>query len=273
MNLYDRLMELKDIKDGYKKWKDYREELTEYIISHSEKGYRIAIYGAGRCNDIDIGMLQKRNKEITLIDNDIASMHQAIYFYHLKQTELIEKDFLGIEAEEYRQYASVLESIVREEGLDTDVNEMADIAAFMLTNMYERAFKKELDFGIEVYDIAVCAGVCSQINNMSAWIWEILLQSINATEQSVYQMISNYNKKAVTRFHDAVIRSAKNSVIFVNEWLRYGTEGYVEGAYQAIMDLNSRKETHNCKEEILYWPFNKDSNVEYKMLLQHLEKR
>lgn len=271
MNIYDRLRELKNIKDGYLRWKDYREELTEYIISHTGCNKRLAIYGAGRCADIDLDALQKHNIKITLLDSDISAMKDAVEFYNVKNVDIVYKDFLGIDDESYRMYSDALNDIINISST-VDIRKLAESAIFILEGMYERAFLDTPEFGVGAYDVSVCAGVCSQINNMAAWIWDAFAKSLNSNDESVYRLISENNNKAVKVFHNAILKSVKDSAIFVNEWLRCGMDSYVEGAYQAISDIISRKNVYDYNEEILYWNFDEPNNVKYKMLLQHLKK-
>lgn len=272
MNIYDRLRELKNIKDGYLRWKDYREELTEYIISSIGYNKRLAIYGAGRCADIDLAALQKHNVKITLLDNDISAMRDAVEFYNVKNVDIIYKDFLGIDDESYRMYSDELNYIIKVNST-VDIRKLAESAIFILNGMYESAFLNTPQFGEGTYDVSVCAGVCSQINNMAAWIWDVFAKSFNSNDESVYRLISENNNKAVKVFHDAILKSVNDSAIFVNEWLRCGMDSYVEGAYQAISDIVSRKNMYEYNEEVLYWKFDEPNNVKYKMLLQHLKKK
>lgn len=272
MNIYDRLKELQNIDDGYLRWNDYREELTEYIISHIGNNKTLAIYGAGRCADIDLYALQEHNIYITLLDNDIAAMNDAVKLYNVQNVDIVFKDFLGIDDNSYRNYGDALNGIINAKGSTTDIEELAELAISMLKEMYKNAFLNPLDFGIGLYDFGICAGVCSQINNMAAWIWEVLTSFFNSSNDRVYKLVSDNNKKAVNLFHDAILKSVRDSAIFVNEWMRIGMEGYVEGAYQAIDDIVARKSQYDYSEEIMYWNFDESSNINYKMLLQHLKR-
>lgn len=79
MNIYDQLRSLQVINNAYNEWESYRRELTEIIMKYAKESESIAIFGAGRCNDIDLRRLSECFSEIILFDKDLEAMKEGLY--------------------------------------------------------------------------------------------------------------------------------------------------------------------------------------------------
>ena len=72
------------------------------------------------------------------------------------------------------------------------------------------------------------------------------------------------------KFHGAIINSVKGKFIAVNEIERYGVQGSVEGAWQAINDIKKSDKINVIDEKMCDWIYN--NNIKYRMLIQYAEK-
>lgn len=271
MSIYDELLKLQIIPEAFEKWKDYRKELTDYIISVTKPGSSLAVFGAGSCNDINLAELNRHFGHITLIDRDKRGLFEALDTYHLEKSRditLKESDFLGIAPGEYREYADDVLRMIQVDGKNTDMDEVAEYAVLRMKELYQKAEERPLDFGQKSYDYAVAAGVHSQINNMFAWLWQVYLEAVGKKESTVLEFVKQKNEVVIPRFHNALFACAKEGVILACERKRIGMEGGIQGSLQALQDVVKRQEAGECliSESIsLRWPFDLSQDIIYQM--------
>ena len=81
MRYLDRLIASEVLPNAYKEWRGYRQKLTDFIEENcvAEGGGKpvLAIWGAGRSNDIDLARLAERFK-LVLIDRDAEGLVQRV---------------------------------------------------------------------------------------------------------------------------------------------------------------------------------------------------
>lgn len=278
MNLYDQLRILQTIDHAYSEWAQYRKDLTSLLIQYAKGSKRIALFGAGRCNDIDLNSLLEAFEEIILIDKDLEAMKEGIKQQHVIKASSIQLqkiDFLGIEEEDYRFYADCLIREIRKKGMRTNVDELAEVALEQLEKLFQKAMSTPLSFEALSYDTAIAIGVHSQLLSMLEWIWSIMLQTIQQDEIRVRNYIVEMNEIFVTRLNEAIIEGSKHKVIIGCEKARIGKEGTIQGAIQALRDLKKRQEEgtlYMSGSSEINWPFHKAQSIEYKMLIQSMEK-
>ena len=276
MSIYDELLKLQNIPDAFKNWREYRERLTDYIVSTLEQGSTVAIFGAGACNDLNLKRLQKHFSEITLYDREKTVMYEALDTYQITNREHIilkEADFLGITPNEYREYADNILRMIQVEGKDTDMDEVAEYAILRMKELYQKAKERPLFFGNKCYDAAIAVGVHSQINNMFAWLWQVYLEAVGKQENTVFEYVKKSNDAVIPRFDQAVFSCAKQSVIFGLEKERIGMEGGIQGAHQAFLDVKRRQQRGECliKESMpLIWQFDVSQRICYQMSILHI---
>lgn len=279
MNIYDQLRNLQVINNAYNEWQNYRNELTEVIIRYAQGNKSIAIFGAGRCNDIDLKRLSAYFHEVILFDKDQGAMKEGLYQQEVGTTPNIKMqvtDFVGIDEVDYRVYADTLISEIRKKGMGTSCHELAEVALDQLEALYIKAMDTPICFGTRAYDCAVAVGVHSQLISMLEWIWSIMLQTIKQEEVSVRNKIIEMNDAFVTRFNNAVIEGARNKIIIGCEEARLGKEGSVQGAVQALYDLKRRHakgEINICETMKITWPFHRSQGIEYRVSLQIINKK
>lgn len=278
MNIYDQLRTLQVINNAYNEWEHYRHELTEIIIKYAKGNESIAIFGAGRCNDIDLNRLSGYFNEVILFDKDLEAMKEGLYQQKVEMMPNIKikvTDFVGIDDADYRIYGDTLISEIRKKGMRTNACELAEVALDQLEVLYTKAMNTPIDFGVQAYDTAVVVGVHSQLISMLEWIWSVMLQTIKQDERSVRNKIIEMNDAFVTRLNNAVIDGVRNRIIMGCEEARIGREGTVQGAVQALGDLKRRQEKgeiNRCEALKIKWPFHRSQGIEYEMSIQIIDK-
>lgn len=278
MNIYDKLLELQVIKNAFPQWASYRNDLTQYMIDHLPPHESIAIWGAGRCNDIDLKRLAAHFHTITLLDKDTAAMQEGIEQYGLEgscaiRTEAI--DFVGISPDHYRHYANTLVNEVRKKGMQTNCEDLREVALIQLDELYKATTKSKLNFGKDCYKHSVVVGVHSQLLSMLEWIWHIILQTIQQDEDCVRKKIAQMNTVYVERFNSALLEATSDSLIMGYELQRLHRPGTIQGAIQAAHDMNKRvteNEIEILHSKEIIWPFDKNQNITYLMQLQTMSK-
>src|SRR5262245_39426462 len=65
----------RDTADCWELFAGHRARLTALVLEHASR--RVAIVGAGNCNDLDLEALAVRSKEIHLIDIDAEAVQRA----------------------------------------------------------------------------------------------------------------------------------------------------------------------------------------------------
>ncbi|MBP3889162.1 MAG: hypothetical protein J6F30_16180 [Cellulosilyticum sp.] len=272
MNLYDQLRALQVIPNAYSAWRAYREDLTDYIISQLEWNQHVVILGVGRSNDIDLEQLLPYVKRLTLIDKDEEALQAAIKQYHLAgkaKVEVIQQDLLGLDAEDYRQYASKLVNEVRKKGMHTEMSDLVEIA----TNEFEKivAKIKLISLGEKVYDVTIAIGLHSQLLSMIEWIWQVVLQTLGQQDATIRASIIALTPQVIQCLHEQLIKATNSKLIIGCELGRKGRDGTVQGAIQGLEDLNEQRrrgKLARLEENILEWPFNRTSGIVYNMLIQ-----
>lgn len=83
-----RLKKGLEIPNSYDEWREYRNQVTEFILAHRNKD-TIVILGAGPSNDIDLGRLSQCYEEIYLVDNREEAMREALRTYRMEKNPKI----------------------------------------------------------------------------------------------------------------------------------------------------------------------------------------
>lgn len=276
MNVYDQLLKLQMIENAWEEWAEYRLKMTQYLIAHIEDKQELAIFGAGRCNDVDLKLLLKHFDHLVLVDLDMASMQAALKKQGLENEARITletADFVGISPSDYRSFADTLVYTVRQKGLATPVEELAQVAIREIDKLYEQAMAMPLTFK-EYTNIAVI-GVHSQLISMLDWIWQGILQTLGQQEVRVRQKIMTINTSLIKRFNTALLEKTKNQLVIGYEIERAGRPGAVQGAMQAAIDFKERVdhgEIKLCDFSKMDWPFDQKQGIVYHMGVFVVEK-
>ena len=114
MSLYEDLLQKQFLPHAYEDWAEYRNAISNYLIASTAADSTLAIFGAGCCNDWDLSLLAGHFSSITLIDNNLPSMKQALKRYQLESYPTIHLDecnLTGLYGSDYEK--SVIHSLSR----------------------------------------------------------------------------------------------------------------------------------------------------------------
>lgn len=278
MSVYQYLRKLQQIPDAYDRWRDYRAALTNYVLSSTDMDSSLAIFGAGACNDIDLGLLISHFSSITLIDSDAHAMQLALSRYGLCEYNRIHCeviDLVGITDHAYEEFATTLTSQLQLFGRSIDLELLESVAVSYLHQLYEHIRDGRLHLGAARYDYSVAFGLHSQLNNMPVWIYDAIIASLtdsscNAPADShtraVAQLVSEETPAIIHKVNDTILSCTKKAVLFSNELESTASNGPISGAMECILDIKDRYSS--CEKAVITWPFDTAHNRSYKMLLQ-----
>lgn len=262
MRYLDRLIASEVLPNAYKEWRGYRQKLTDFIEENcvAEGGCKpvLAIWGAGRSNDIDLARLAERFK-LVLIDRDAEGLAQARKAYGLEETDAICVDlpFWNVELETYEMFEALLA-----EGEEAEI---------VIEHLKQVAFDNSHRVLPEIgrrFDYSVCVGLHSQLNARFAGLLYMYRENYDEEElQMIENAIRALNEAAVTRTNDVIYMLTEKLMVFglewavVNEsamdqWEKFVPED-IEGALQLRHDIGMHKDfdIRIEAERRLFWPF------------------
>lgn len=262
MRYLDRLIASEVLPNAYKEWRGYRQKLTDFIEENcvAEGGCKpvLAIWGAGRSNDIDLARLAERFK-LVLIDRDAEGLAQACKTYGLEETDVICVDlpFWNVELETYEMFEALLA-----EGEEAEI-----VIEHLKQVAFDNSHRVLPDIGRR-FDYSVCVGLHSQLNARFAGLLYMYRENYDEEElQMIENAIRALNEAAVTRTNDVIYMLTEKLMVFglewavVNEsamdqWEKFVPED-IEGALQLRHDIGMHKDfdIRIEAERRLFWPF------------------
>ena len=262
MRYLDRLIASEVLPNAYKEWRGYRQKLTDFIEENcvAEGGCKpvLAIWGAGRSNDIDLARLAERFK-LVLIDRDAEGLAQACKAYGLEETDAICVDlpFWNVELETYEMFEALLA-----EGEEAEI-----VIEHLKQVAFDNSHRVLPDIGRR-FDYSVCVGLHSQLNARFAGLLYMYRENYDEEElQMIENAIRALNEAAVTRTNDVIYMLTEKLMVFglewavVNEsamdqWEKFVPED-IEGALQLRHDIGMHKDfdIRIEAERRLFWPF------------------
>lgn len=262
MRYLDRLIASEVLPNAYKEWRGYRQKLTDFIEENcvAEGGCKpvLAIWGAGRSNDIDLARLTERFK-LVLIDRDAEGLAQACKAYGLEETDAICVDlpFWNVEFEIYEMFEALLA-----EGEEAEI---------VIEHLQQVAFDNSHRVLPEIgrrFDYSVCVGLHSQLNARFAGLLYMYRENYDEEElQMIENAIRALNEAAVTRTNDVIYMLTEKLMVFGLEWAVVNESAMeqweklvpedIEGALQLRHDIGMHKDfdIRIEAERRLFWPF------------------
>lgn len=262
MRYLDRLIASEVLPNAYKEWRGYRQKLTDFIEENcvAEGGCKpvLAIWGAGRSNDIDLARLAERFK-LVLIDRDAEGLAQACKAYGLEETDAICVDlpFWNVELETYEMFEALLAE-----------GEEAEIVIEHLKQVVFDNSHRVLPEIRRRFDYSVCVGLHSQLNARFAGLLYMYRENYDEEElQMIENAIRALNEAAVTRTNDVIYMLTEKLMVFGLEWAVVNESAMdqweklvpedIEGALQLRHDIGMHKDfdIRIEAERRLFWPF------------------
>ena len=262
MRYLDRLIASEVLPNAYKEWRGYRQKLTDFIEENcvAEGGRKpvLAIWGAGRSNDIDLARLAERFK-LVLIDRDAEGLAQACKAYGLEETDAICVDlpFWNVELETYEMFEALLA-----EGEEAEI-----VIEHLQQVAFDNSHRVLPDIGRR-FDYSVCIGLHSQLNARFAGLLYMYRENYDEEElQMIENAIRALNEAAVTRTNDVIYMLTEKLMVFGLEWAVVNESAMdqwenlvpeeIEGALQLRHDIGMHKDfdIRIEAERRLFWPF------------------
>lgn len=262
MRYLDRLIASEVLPNAYKEWRGYRQKLTDFIEENcvTEGGRKpvLAIWGAGRSNDIDLARLAERFK-LVLIDRDAEGLAQACKAYGLEETDAICVDlpFWNVELETYEMFEALLA-----EGEEAEI-----VIEHLKQVAFDNSHRVLPDIGRR-FDYSVCVGLHSQLNARFAGLLYMYRENYDEEElQMIENAIRALNEAAVTRTNDVIYMLTEKLMVFGLEWAVVNESAMdqwenlvpeeIEGALQLRHDIGMHKDfdIRIEAERRLFWPF------------------
>lgn len=262
MRYLDRLIASEVLPNAYKEWRGYRQKLTDFIEENcvAEGGCKpvLAIWGAGRSNDIDLARLAERFK-LVLIDRDAEGLAQACKAYGLEETDAICVDlpFWNVELETYEMFEALLA-----EGEEAEI-----VIEHLKQVAFDNSHRVLPDIGRR-FDYSVCIGLHSQLNARFAGLLYMYRENYDEEElQMIENAIRALNEAAVTRTNDVIYMLTEKLMVFGLEWAVVNESAMeqweklvpedIEGALQLRHDIGMHKDfdIRIEAERRLFWPF------------------
>ena len=271
MTVYDALEKRHEMPRAWDDWADYRKAWSDWIIRYCKWDSSILIVGAGACNDYDLEHFLKFFGKILLFDLDEASMQKAVRRIPTEQrakVELFTGDFLGITPAAYQEFCRVIQEEINHRGKLTDINELAQTAMPLVEQLYADAKKSREGLYLPQADYVAVSGVHSQINHMLPWIWQAYMQALGQREDTIFQRASQENGRIMQEMNDKLLEAAGQKLFVSAEKVRIGVPGGVEGAWQALSDLEERVKNGQLQptdRRQFSWAYDLRQNMIYEM--------
>lgn len=262
MRYLDRLIASEVLPNAYKEWRGYRQKLTDFIeencVAEGECKPVLAIWGAGRSNDIDLARLAERFK-LVLIDRDAEGLAQACKTYGLEETDVICVDlpFWNVELETYEMFEALLA-----EGEEAEI-----VIEHLKQVAFDNSHRVLPDIGRR-FDYSVCIGLHSQLNARFAGLLYMYRENYDEEElQMIENAIRALNEAAVTQTNDVIYMLTEKLMVFGLEWAVVNESAMdqwenlipeeIEGALQLRHDIGMHKDfdIRIEAERRLFWPF------------------
>ncbi len=279
MNEYQELLKIRRNGDAYTEWETYRKSLTDFIIANSEPDSGIGLFGAGRCDDLDLRLLSAYFQRVTLIDRDPIAMEAALKRYNLtgnSHVSLQVFDFVGIREDQYLAFTQFAKACLQEFRGHGDWNRIEQSMKQYVDQMY-RNLGRDIHLP-GTFDYAVAAGIHSQLNEMSIHLWEYVTGAagipMNQEEDPVCSRINEETYGIVKRFNRLLMESAHRAVFLAYEAEIIGQTTEIQGVLQLKDDLRSlvRQGRIAIKEQdTAIWPQNKKNGTVFRMDMVKLQ--
>lgn len=154
------------INGAEERWRQYREEITEYTNQEFSPGGCVLVLGAGACDDIELETLLRRYEEVWLVDVNGETMQEAMSKIRytngalLSGVRILETDLTGITEQDYETYETALR-----QGIIALYQWWEDYFKHLqVTGGYLRDVRTAMmQAGIERMENTICLGLHSQL--------------------------------------------------------------------------------------------------------------
>lgn len=273
-NLYDDLLSLQTIPTAYTDWAGYREQLTGFILEHTNPHTTACIVGAGSCNDFDLSSLTSHFDRLLLLDRNVDAMREGIERQSMRIPEenLLYANLLGIPEDVYRSIADHMLSAILEQQRRI-APDAKTVERLFLREMDAAYMNRQPDKLMEqsgIADYVICCGVHSQLLTVFPQMANVYRRYIDIRPEVIEQKVRRWIPGVMAELNDALFRWARKGVIVGLEECRIGEIGGIDGASQAL-DLLKNSGHTILTQSSLRWDFDPKRNKAYQMRIMQIE--
>ncbi|MDE7327851.1 MAG: hypothetical protein K2N63_16495 [Lachnospiraceae bacterium] len=306
--LYEAFLASQILPHAWEEWCGYRSQVTDYLIGNSKRGTSLAIFGAGRCNDLDLGRLLGHFSQVTLLDVDEKAMWEGLEKYGdfergkggkaSQQLIVFPVDFTGITAEDLIAFAEAFLRVWDGKDPYSAVYKAEEI----LSGIYGKSWAYVPAFPQKQFDYTVALGVHSQLGSAPAWMLDAvgdeLCSRVRQWENTdissffywwqeervnLFRRIERESIYLARQLNHFILLATKEKAFLGYELCRavsrdgiwYAVpDSYVTGAWQAAEDLkrlDAGGSIHFRNYFDIVWPFCAAQNKAYRMMIMEAE--
>ena len=268
-------------EDEFFHWSQYRKQLTDFIISHIKPDSSIIIFGAGRCNDIDLKKLLPNARSITLSDFSDKSLAHACETYHLKpnnQLILETVDYVGIKPNDYIfVFDHLIDNLKLFRRHVVSEQYLSECLRYDLKDVYTKYLNYSIPYAESKADYSIVVGVHSQLNNAWNSIWDLIRSDLDmeppidvtrALTESVQQhtgdIVRAFNAYMINRTRHGIIYGYENSLRSPSSNDKTAT---ISGARQAAEESLHYK---TLDKVYLAWPLSESRGITFDMCIRYI---
>ncbi len=294
------------VPDAWEAWRDYRRQVTDYVLENSLPGTKLAIFGAGRCNDFDLVRLLGHFSQVTLLDVDEGAVKEAAGRCGISGKEprlaLFPVDFVGICPADYIGFADALirrlwcgEAEYAHAGDGRQGGDGGRVPAplSLLQAMYAKSRNHTPALPEEPFDYTIALGVHSQLGNLPAWLLHAVQagmreEKVAGWQQERERLFGRIRQETTflsERLNIWILSLTKTkaflgceqglAVFSSGEWYAV-PDSAVAGAWEATRHVERLAAAGHVRFENyldIVWPFYMAQGKAYRMMVMEVEKR
>lgn len=276
-------------ENAYLEWSDYRKAVTDYILQHCEKGSTLIIYGAGKCDDIEIERLAEHFERVTLVDVNYpdSDANASEVDINAPQSDKLPAsvrtlrfDLTGTDEKAYLQFITFLQDAFGNGQLltetDSFLNDLENRAEYVYSHdCHPKGIVPLLG---EQSDYSVAIGLHSQLNNVFSGLAEYVLKKLGVGDEMVKKAVERletvqrrHSEEVIRTADDIIIDSARCGTVLgieyeVNRGGRIFTD--VDGARQCAADFEQLQRDGVLKaKDVIHLKWNVDSERELSYIM------
>lgn len=242
-------------KDDHKfqMWSKHREIIRDVVERRIQElnldtNKSIAIWGAGKCYDIDLEYLSNKFDKVVLLDINEDSMKDALILHNVIYRENIEikkVDFMDNTDKIYKEFSSLIEN-------RCDVRELKryleDLENSIINN-------NEINKDLDKYNISLCLGVHSQIlvaiNIMLAQAKKIYYES---DIEGLINIFKICKRQAEKNFNDSIISHSTDLLFIGFDLMELSLKNGTEKFYDLIQEALLKNDIENVIKTAMQYP-------------------